>query len=146
MNKEIFNEHFKKTSYIYYLLLLGKISFLVVSLVLVDYFNIKDEAIKNDFLRIFIPIVGIIVMILSNKIYNRSISGIKANASLENKLFKYRTYKIMQWALIEGAGFLALTVFIFTKQYLYVIISLFLIGYFILLRPTKRQLRTDMKI
>jgi hypothetical protein len=146
MNKEFFNEHFKKTSYIYYLLLLGKISILVVSIVLVDYFNIKDDAVKDDSFRILIPLMGIIVMIISNKIYNRRISTIQVNESIENKLEKYRTYKIIQWTLIEGAGLLALTVFIFTKNYLYAIISLFLIGYFILLRPTKRQLKTDMKI
>jgi len=145
MSKEILHAHFNKTGYLYLILLLLQISFFTVSLVVVSN-GIGDEKISDDFFRFIIPIAGIIAMTLSNKMYKAKISKIQVKESIEVKLKKFRIYKLLQWALIMTVGILALTVFIITNDYLYVVIFLFMMGYFILLRPTKQQLKTDIKI
>ena len=81
-----------------------------------------------------------------NKLYKAKISKIQLRESIEVKLKKFRTYKLLQWFLIITIGIISLAVFIFTKDYLYVVIFLFMMGYYILLRPTKQQLRIDFKI
>jgi hypothetical protein len=146
MKEEAFKEHLKKTRYIFFMLLLGQISFFVFALIVVGNNIIKNENNLDDIFRISLPLVGIAVMFLSKKIYDNRVAGIKVNDSIEDKLNKYLTFKIIQWALIESGGFIALVAFILTNNYFYSIIFLFLIGYFILLKPAKAQLKTDMKI
>jgi len=145
MSIEILDAHYKKTGYLYLILLFLQILFFSVSLILVPN-EIGDRKVSNDIFRFIVPIAGIIAMTLSNKMYKAKISKIQVKESIEVKLKKFRAYKLLQWFLIMTVGIFALAVFIFTKDYLYVVIFLFMMGYFILLRPTKHQLKTDIKI
>jgi hypothetical protein len=68
------------------------------------------------------------------------------NDDLLSKISKYRTFKIIQWALVESVGFLSIVGFIITGNYLYAIVFLFMLGYFFLIKPTKEQFIKDFKI
>lgn len=135
-----------KTRYVFIAMLIVQIVFFFCSLLIAknDSANV-NSSLDNTF-RILIPLLGIVAMFLSNEIYNKRITAIPVDEKIEDKFNKYRSSKIIQWALIEGAGFLSLVSFIITQDYLYSIVFLFLIGYFYLLRPTKDQLKSDLKI
>ena len=144
MNKEYIETHFRITVYVYIVLLILQIAVCIIAYVTVSSIIVTD-IIHDDSLRVFISLAGIIVMIVSNKIYNVKISKSQDIDSINSKLSIYRRYKIIQWGLILVVSLAALVVFIFTKDYFYVIIFLFMIGYFMLLRPSKQQLKTILK-
>ncbi|MGD8306761.1 MAG: hypothetical protein PVF17_08920 [Ignavibacteria bacterium] len=146
MDKEIITKEFKKTKYIFISLLIGQIIFFCVSLFIVDNKFIDANIRFDGIFKFFIPLVGVVAMFLANKIYNLRIKSVQPGEKLEVKLNKYRSFKLMQWVIVEAAGFLSLFVFIITRDYLYSIVFLFLIGYFYLLRPSRNQLKSDMKI
>lgn len=146
MDDSTLNVGFIKTRYIFIIMLVGLILFFFSSLFLVDNKLVNNIKSLDGIFRILIPIVGILSMILANIIYNKKINRVFVNEGIEDKVNIYRSIKIIQWAIIEGAGFLSLIGFIITQNYLYSIIFLFLIGYFYLLKPTKAQLKSDMKI
>ena len=66
--------------------------------------------------------------------------------SLLQKIGYYRTAKIVSWAMIEGGCFLALVATMLTSNYLYVVVFIFLFGYFVLMRPSNESLIRDMRL
>ena len=85
-------------------------------------------------------------MFFASRIYNKNISSVNYNDDLLSKISKYRTFKIIQWALLESVGFLSIVGFIITGNYLHAIIFLFMLGFFILIKPSKEQFFRDFKI
>ncbi len=85
-------------------------------------------------------------MFLARSIYNKNISSVNFSEDLLAKITKYRTIKIIQWAQIESGAFLSLVGFILTGNYFYAIVFLFLLGYLILIKPSKEQFINDLNI
>lgn len=146
MDKNKLTEQLRIIGIIYGALFIGQILFLVISLILVENKVIKTVQSLDETMKYFIPIVGLISMFLSHRLYLSNVSTAKAAKDINTKLMKYKSFKIVQWAIIEGASFFALVGFIFTRNYLYVIIFLFLIGYFFLSRPSNEQFKLDFNV
>ena len=146
MDDNNISEQFRVTGIIYGALIFGPIIFFAIALFIVE--NKKFEPIQsiNEIFKFLIPIAGFAVMFLARSIYNKNISPINYNDDLLSKISKYRTFKIIQWAQIEAGAFLSLVGFILTGNYLYAIVFLFLLGYFILIKPSKEQFINDLKI
>ncbi|MDZ7622874.1 MAG: hypothetical protein U5J96_00275 [Ignavibacteriaceae bacterium] len=134
------------TSTIYYALVTGLLLFFIVVIVLIQD---KDPSIGKDVDNIFtiiVPVFGLMMMFLSRMIYNQMLSKIDAGSRLIQKISGYRTAKIVAWAMIEGACFLALVATMLTSNYLYVAVFIFLFGYFFLMKPSKESLIRDMHL
>ena len=146
MDDNNISEQFRVTGIIYGALIFGPIIFFAIALFIVE--NKKFEPIQsiNEIFKFLIPIAGFAVMFLARSIYNKNISSMNYNDDLLSKISKYRTFKIIQWAQIEAGAFLSLVGFILTGNYLYAIVFLFLLGYFILIKPSKEQFINDLKI
>jgi hypothetical protein len=140
------SEQFRVTRIIYGALIFAMITFFAISLFIVE--NKKNEPIQSidEFFKLLIPLAGFAVMFLARSIYNKNISSVNYNDDLLSKISKYRTFKIIQWALVESVGFLSIVGFIITGNYLYAIVFLFMLGYFFLIKPTKEQFIKDFKI
>jgi hypothetical protein len=140
------SEQFRVTRIIYGALIFAMITFFAISLFIVE--NKKNEPIQSidEFFKLLIPLAGFAVMFLARCIYNKNISSVNYNDDLLSKISKYRTFKIIQWALVESVGFLSIVGFIITGNYLYAIVFLFMLGYFFLIKPTKEQFIKDFKI
>ena len=146
MDDNNISEQFRVTGIIYGALIFGLIIFFAIALFIVE--NKKFEPVQSidEIFKFLIPIAGIVVMFLARSIYNKNISSINYNDDLLSKINKYRTFKIIQWALVESVAFLSNVGFILTGNYLYAIVFLFMLGYFILIKPSKEQFINDLKI
>ena len=136
----------KITNAIYYALVTGLLLFFVVVIVLIQD---KDPSTGKDIDNIFtviVPVFGLMMMFLSRMMYNQMLSKIDAGSSLIQKISGYRTAKIVAWAMLESACFLALVATLLTSNYLYVAVYIFLFGYFFLMKPTKESLIRDMHL
>ena len=127
-------------------LIFGLITFFAIAMFIVE--NKKFEPIQSidEFIKLLIPLAGFAVMFFSSRIYNKNISSVNYNDDLLSKISKYRTFKIIQWALLESVGFLSIVGFIITGNYLHAIIFLFMLGFLILIKPSKEQFFRDFKI
>lgn len=135
----------KITNILFYSLLLGLLTFFVIVMVITqDMDNSGNTDIDNIFLFI-VPVFGLAVMFLSRLIYNQMLIRFKSGGNILQKIVNYRTAKIVAWAMIEGACFLALVATMLTSNYLYIVVFLFLVGFFILMRPSRESLIRDMR-
>lgn len=144
-SSEITNQ-LKITSIIYFALIMGLVAFFVIAIV-VKQGILQESNNKVDNVFVFvIPIFGLMMMLTSWMIYNQLISKIKSETNLLHKIIQYRTFKLISWAMIESACILALVATLLTSNYLYIVVFIFLLGYFILLRPSKESLVRDLSL
>lgn len=146
MDDNNISEQFRVTGIIYGALIFGLITFFAIALFIVENKNIEPIQSINEIFKFLIPIAGFAVMFLARSIYNKNISSVNFSEDLLAKITKYRTIKIIQWAQIESGAFLSLVGFILTGNYLYAIVFLFLLGYLILIKPSKEQFINDLNI
>lgn len=144
-NPEIKNQ-IRVTNTIYFSLIFGLIIFFVVVMILLQIRNPKTESKIDSIFTFIVPLIGLLMMLISRKVYNQMISKNDLGGSLLQKIGYYRTAKIVSWAMIEGGCFLALVATIITSNYLYVVVFIFLFGYFLLLRPSNESLIRDMRL
>ena len=146
MNDKNISEQFRVTGIVYGALIFGLITFFAIALFIVE--NKKFEPIQSidEIFKLLIPLAGFAVMFFASRIYNKNISSVNYNDDLLSKISKYRTFKIIQWALLESVGLLSIVGFIITGNYLHAIIFLFMLGFFILIKPSKEQFFRDFKI
>lgn len=85
-------------------------------------------------------------MFLSRFLFNKMIANLSENEDLGQKIIHYRTAKIISWALIDGASFLALVAALLTLNYLYIAVFILLFGFFLLSRPSKESLVKDLRL
>jgi ABC-type dipeptide/oligopeptide/nickel transport system permease subunit len=134
------------TNAIYYALVSGLLLFFIVVIVLIqDKDPSTGKGVDNIF-TIIVPVFGLMMMFLSRMIYNQTLSKIDSGSSLIQKISGYRTAKIVAWAMLESACFFALVASMLTSNYLYVAVSIFLFGFFFLMKPSKESLIRDMRL
>ena len=146
MDEVNIKNQFSTIMIIYSAILIGLLFFGGFSYYLVENNIIESNQDSDGVFRILIPIIGIISMFLSFKLYNSRISNSEKYKELSEKLLQYRSIKIMQWAILEGASFLSLVAFLLTGNYFYVIVLLFLIGFIVLVRPSKENFINDFQV
>jgi hypothetical protein len=146
MDEVNIKNQFSTIMIIYSAILIGLLFFFGFSYYLVENNIIESNQDSDGVFRILVPIIGIISMFLSFKLYNSRISNSEKYKELSEKLLQYRSIKIMQWAILEGASFLSLVAFLLTGNYFYVIVLLFLIGFIVLVRPSKENFINDFQV
>lgn len=144
-NPEIKNQ-LRVTNTIYFSLIFGLIIFFIVVMILLQIRNPKAESGLDSIFTFLVPLIGLLMMLISRKVYYQMISKNDLGGSLLQKIGYYRTAKIVSWAMIEGGCFLALVATILTSNYLYAAVFIFLFGYFVLLRPSIESLIKDMRL
>jgi hypothetical protein len=146
MNSSEIKNQLKVTNTIYLALLGGLIIFFIAVIILIQNKNLEVYLELDKIFTFLIPVFGLVMMFTSRMIYNQMISKYDPGSSLLQKIGYYRTAKIISWSMIEGACFFALVATMFTSNYLYVAVFIFLIGYFILMRPSAESLIRDMHL
>jgi predicted membrane channel-forming protein YqfA (hemolysin III family) len=144
-NPEIRNQ-LKITNIIFYSLLSGLLLFFVIVMILIQNRDNSEGADIDKVLVFLVPVFGLLMMFLSRLIYNQMLSKYRPGGVILQKITYYRTAKIVSWALIEGACLFALVATLLTSNYLYTVVFIFLIGYFILMRPSKESLIREMHL
>jgi hypothetical protein len=144
-SSEIKNQ-LKVTNTIYLALLSGLVIFFVIVILLIQNKNLELNTVLDKIFTFLIPVFGLVMMFISRMVYNIMIVKLDSSSTIPQKISYYRTVKIISWALVEGACFLALLATILTSNYLYLVVFIFLLGYFFLLRPSAESLIKDMRL
>ena len=144
-NPEIRNQ-LKITNIIFYSLLSGLLLFFVIVMILIQNRDNSEGADIDKVLVFLVPVFGLLMMFFSRLIYNQMLSKYRPGGGILQKITYYRTAKIVSLAMIEGACLFALVATLLTSNYLYTVVFIFLIGYFILMRPSKESLIREMHL
>lgn len=104
-----------------------------------------DESLLNVFMFV-IPVFAIMEIFLSRFMYNKFVKQLPEDSSLLEKLGKYRTAKIISWALLEGAGLFTIIAFILTRSNFFLIVFFVIIIAFVLSKPSIDEFLNDFKI
>jgi len=134
------------TNTIYLSLIIGLLLFFVVVMIIIQDKNTNGNKDLDMIFIFLVPLFGLMMMFISRLIYNQMISKYKSTRILLKDISYYRTAKIISWAMIEGACLLALVATILTSNYIYVVVFIFLFGYFLLMRPSTESLIRDMRL
>lgn len=144
-NSELSNL-FKTLNIIYFSLIFGLISFFVVVLVINQSKNTVPNSELDLVFTLVIPLFGLLMMLASRMIYIQLISKNSSNTNLLQKISIYRSSKIIAWALIESACLLSLVAAMLSPNYLYLVVFIFLLGYFYFLKPSKESFVKDLRL
>lgn len=131
---------------IYGSLIFGQILFFAVAMYFVEGQGGQLDASLDEVFKILVPVFGIFSMFGAYKIYDIKISRIKNESTLLQKIQEFRTIKIIQWAVLEGAAFLSIVAFMYTGNYFHIIVFLFVMGFNFLYRPSKESFFDGVKI
>ena len=136
----------KTINIIHISLIAGMLLFLVVVIVAIQNMvrNINEDLDK--IFTIVVPVYGLIAMFIARLIFNLIISNYSAGTNLEDKIVKYKSAKIVSWAILESGCILSLVATMLTSNYLYVAVFIFLLGYFYMLRPSRQSLINDLQL
>ena len=136
----------KTINIIHISLIAGMLLFLVVVIVAIQNMvrNINEDLDK--IFTIVVPVYGLIAMFIARLIFNLIISNYSAGTNLEDKIVKYKSAKIVSWAILESGCILSLVATMLTSNYLYVAVFIFLLGYLYMLRPSRQSLINDLQL
>lgn len=144
-NSEITNQ-LRVTKRIYSSIFTGLILFLIVVIIIIRDSNAEGGNNLDKIFTVIVPLFGLLIMVISKLVYNRMISGYLSETDLVKKIMRYRTSKIISWAMVEAACFFALIATMLTSNYLYVVVVIFLLGYLFMLKPSKESLIRDFQL
>ena len=144
-NSEIANQ-LRVTKKIYTSIFTGLLLFLIIVIVISQENNADGGNSLDKVFTVIVPLFGLLMMVFSKLIYNKMVSGYLSGTDLVEKIMRYRTSKIISWAMVEAACLFALVATMLTSNYLYIAVVIFLLGYLFMLKPSKESLIHDLQL
>ncbi|PWL37833.1 hypothetical protein DKG77_13770 [Flagellimonas aquimarina] len=99
-----------------------------------------DLSNTDDIYLMIVPIVSVICLFLGDFIFKHSVKNIPKTINLKQKLARFQTASIIKYALVEAPALFGVVAFMITENMAYLIVSLVLIFYFFMLKPTKEKI------
>ena len=144
-NSEIANQ-LRVTKKIYTSIFTGLLIFLIIVIVISQENNADGGNSLDKVFTVIVPLFGLLMMVFSKMVYNKMVSGYLSGTDLVEKIMRYRTAKIISWAMVEAACLFALVATMLTSNYLYIAVVIFLLGYLFMLKPSKESLIHDLQL
>lgn len=145
-DKQSFNINFKVTNLMFLALGIAQLLIFAVFYFLVQADDYKPQAELDSIFTFIVPSAGLIAMFISRLLYGQNILKVEQTNTIADKLNKYRTFKIISWAILEGAALFSLVSFFLTGNYFYVAVFIFVYGFFLFNRPSKEGFVIDMQV
>ena len=136
----------KTINIIHLSLMAGMLLFFVVVMVVIQSNEMNINKDLDKIFTIIVPVYGLIAMFSARLIFNFIISNYSTGTNLEVKIVKYRSTKIVSWAILESGCILSLVATMLTSNYLYIAVFILLLGYFYMLRPSRQSLINDLQL
>jgi hypothetical protein len=139
-------DNFKINYIIYFAILTGLFVFAVMAYFIISQ---NDESQNESLLNIFmflVPTFAIVMIFFSRYMYNKVPQQINSSLSLSEKIGKYRTAKIVSWAMLEGAGLFVIVSYTITQSSFFFIVFFVIVGAFILSKPSTEEFLSDFRI
>ncbi|MCW9098623.1 MAG: hypothetical protein OQJ93_14675 [Ignavibacteriaceae bacterium] len=144
-NSEITNQ-LRITKTIYSSIFIGMLLFLAVVFLIMPVNKTEGGNDLDNIFTVIVPLFGLMIMFTSRMVYNKMIASYSTETDLVKKIMRYRTAKIISWAMVEAACLFALIATVLTSNYLYVVVVIFLFGYYFMLKPSRESLICDMRL
>lgn len=145
-NKQDFDNNFRVTTIIFSALAAGQLLMLAVFIFLHKDSSAPINTSLDNIFTFIVPLAGLISMFMSRFLYGQNILNSEQTESIIQKLNKYRSFKIISWAVLESAALFSLVAFFATANYLYVAVFIFVFGFFLFNRASKEGFVIDMQI
>jgi hypothetical protein len=144
-NSEIANQ-LRVTKTFYSSIFTGMLVFLAVAIVIIQGNKAEGGNGLDKIFIVIVPLFGLLSMFIARMIYKRMTTNYSTETDLIRKIMRYRTTKIISWALVEAACLFALVATVLTSNYLYLVVVIFLFGYYFMLKPSKESLIHDLHL
>ena len=102
--------------------------------------------IDSNFIKIVVMLLNITAIILSKTFYSILIKRIKVDESLDKKITSFRTVSIFRLSFVESVNLINVLAYLFTGDYLILIIFFIMLILFFTYRPTTRLLIKDFNL
>ncbi len=139
------NGFIKTLSILHMSLIMGPVLFGTVI-----YFQTQNASLNfsdtDDIYLIIVPIVAVSCIFLGNFIFKQSIRNIPKTIGLRQKLARFQTASIIKYALAEAPALFGVVAFMITGNMAYLTISVVLILYFFMLKPTKEKIERSLDL
>jgi hypothetical protein len=145
-DKSDIKNQLKITNTIYYSLIIGLSFFFIIAIIFIQDKESQTGSYLDTILTVLVPVYGFVMMLFSKVIYSSMIAKQSPDSQPLQKIIHYRTSRIISWAMIESGCILSLIAVMMTANYFYVVVLIFLFGYFILIKPSVESLVRDMQL
>jgi len=145
--KQTSREYFRSLVIIYYALIAGQLFFCLIAFFLHQTGNLDLGAKELTDIFIFIVPLFVIGGFFGSKIvFKNRLKAAKDQTNLFAKMTDYRGALVVRYALLEGPSFFAIIVYLLTGNLLFLGMSLLIIAYFFIIRPTSGDAITDLEL
>ena len=101
---------------------------------------------SGDVMFFVVPFMAIAGILAGNYLYKNIINGLNTKNTLIEKLNGFQTASVIKYALLEGPAILGIVAFMNEGNQYFLIISIFLLGWLILQRPTRDKVESDLSL
>lgn len=105
-----------------------------------------DLSYTGDAMFFVVPIFAIAGILVGNYLYRKTIKELSSKNTLREKLGGFQTASLIKYALLEGPALLGLVAFMNEGNRYYLIISIFLVGWLFMQRPTRDKIERDLML
>ena len=92
------------------------------------------------------PIVAATAYFMSQFVFRKNLKSVDRQASLDGKMKSYMTASIVKYAILEGAGVLAIAAYFFSGNALHLTLAIALIAYLFVQRPTVAKVIKELRL
>ncbi len=135
----------KTMTILHYAYCIAIIVFGTVTLFITENTNI-NFADTEDLFFYLVPAAAIAAPIFGNFIFKSLLKGIHQKTTLKEKLISYQSARLIRIAFLEAPALLGIVIFMITSNQFYLVISVVLLAYLILLRPTLSTIKEDLDL
>lgn len=136
---------FKSLTIIHLALLIGQVLFGIIVYFLNKEIWQYHFPSSNHFFWVAMALV--FAALLGHKVfYKKGLEEVKSKKSLSEKLATFQSVCIVKYGLIEGASITCIVFASLTQNIYFLLISGFLLLYFVTLKPTKEKVINDLEL
>ncbi len=138
----------RKISFLYWAMLLGLVTFIVVTSLFVS--NVREVIISDPHTAFILKTVLIFILIviapISYLLPQRQINRIEKDQKLTAKLAEYHTASLARYMLMNSAGILIALGFMLTANTNLIFLQAVVLLFFIIYKPTPFKIASDLEL
>ncbi len=127
-------------------LMVGQLFFIGIIFVLVNEEKSSIDINTQNILLIGIPVFILLSIFTGRFIYQQQLKKIRLKTDLRQKLISYRTFCIIQFALIESGALMCIIASFLTQNLVFVYGNIGVLLYFLSLRPVKSKIENVLNL
>lgn len=137
---------FLRTSSIIHFALVAGVLILALVMYSITENQKLDLSYRGDPMFFIVPIMAIAGILVGNYLYINNIKRLTSKNTLREKLAGFQTASIIKYALLEGPALLGLVAFMNEGNQYFLIISILLVFWLIMQRPTRDKIERDLML